>query len=170
MGLGIIGIAGSKIDVLAMDVLSLQKVSDQHLKLKKIFDTVIRNIDLFKPDEMAIESPFFGKNVQSMLKLGRAQGVAIAASLHKNVPVFEYAPRKIKQSITGRGNASKEQVASMLKHLIQLSQTPNLHDISDALAVAVCHYYQNTGNQQPAMASYNSWAAFVSSNPGKVSK
>ena len=169
MGLGIIGIAGKSIEVIAMDVLNLQKVTDPHLKLKRIFDTVLRNIEEFKPDEMAIESPFFGKNVQSMLKLGRAQGVAIAASLYRNVPVFEYAPRKVKQSITGKGNASKEQVAAMLQHLIKINHLPDLLDITDALAVAVCHYYQGSGAQHTGVSPYTNWAAFVASNPGKVS-
>lgn len=168
MGLGIIGIKNKTIDVVAMDVLNLQKVPDQHIKLKRIFDTVLRNIDEFYATELAIESPFFGKNVQSMLKLGRAQGVAIAAAMHRNLPVFEYAPRKVKQSITGKGNASKEQVAAMLKHLIRLDIPPDYLDITDALGVAVCHYFQNSGTSQAGSKSYGSWSAFVASNPGKV--
>ena len=168
MGIGLIGITGRKTELISMDVLRLEKLTDQALKLKKIFDTVLRHIDGFKPDELAIESPFFGKNIQSMLKLGRAQGVAIAAALHRDIPVFEYSPRKIKQAITGNGNASKEQVAAMLEQLLSLPELTPQFDMTDALAVAMCHYFQqNTTNV--SSKSYTGWKAFISENPGRIS-
>ncbi len=169
MGLGIIGLQGSDICVLGMDVLKMDKVGDHALKLKKIFETVLRNIDEFKPDELAIEHPFFGKNIQSMLKLGRAQGVAIAAALHRDIPVFEYSPRKIKQSITGKGSASKEQVAGMLCRILKIEGVPDSLDITDALAVALCHHYQ-ANRPSGEGKSYSGWKAFIASNPGRLSK
>ncbi|MFO7977546.1 MAG: crossover junction endodeoxyribonuclease RuvC [Bacteroidales bacterium] len=170
MGIGIIGINNKKVEVLAMDILDLTRLTDHHLKLKKIFETVLRNIDHFHPDELAIESQFFGKNVQSMLKLGRAQGVAIAAALHRDIPVFEYSPRKIKQSVTGKGSASKEQVACMLQGILQLSTLPELLDITDALAVAYCHYNQKGLPGGSASSSYTGWKAFIANNPGRIVK
>lgn len=169
MGIGIIGIRKQKAEVIAMDVLDLTRLTDHHLKLKKIFETVLRNIDHFHPDELSIESAFFGKNVQSMLKLGRAQGVAIAAALYRDLPVFEYSPRKIKQSITGKGSASKEQVASMLQSILALKQLPELLDITDALAVALCHFYQKIPAGSAGSKSYTGWKAFISDNPGRIS-
>ena len=168
MGLGIIGFRRSSIHILAMDVLRLDKLPNQALKLKKIFETVLRNIDAYNPDELAVESPFYGKNVQSMLKLGRAQGVAIAAALHRDIPVFEYSPRKIKQSITGKGGASKEQVAGMLFRILDIREIPNELDITDALAVALCHHYQGAGKSQGDQKSYSGWKAFISDNPDRV--
>ncbi len=169
MGVGIIGINRTEIQLLAMDVLKLDQLGDHALKLKRIFETVLRNIDTFKPDELAIESQFFGKNIQSMLKLGRAQGVAIAAALHRDIPVFEYSPRKIKQSITGRGSASKEQVAAMLYRILKIDGVPDNLDITDALAVALCHYYQAGKPGLSGNKNYSGWKAFVSDNPGRVS-
>lgn len=169
MGLGVIMITGERVKLVAMDVLKLGKLGNQALKLQKIFASVLRAIDTYHPDELAIESPFFGKNVQSMLKLGRAQGVAIAAALHRGVPVFEYSPRKIKQSITGKGSASKEQVAAMLYRILKIEGVPDNTDITDALAVALCHHYQGNipaGNKK----SYSGWKAFIGDNPGRVSK
>ncbi len=165
MGYGLIHIKGAKMELIVMGVLRLEKVPDHALKLQKIFERVVSLIDEYKPDELAIEAPFFGKNVQSMLKLGRAQGVAIAGALSRNMPVNEYAPKKIKQSITGSGNASKEQVAAMLKTLLNFKETPEFLDATDGLAAAVCHHFQrkpgNTGK------SYTGWKAFLSDNPEK---
>lgn len=168
MGVGVIGFTGQKAEILVMDTLKLDKISDHQLKLKKIFETVLRIIDQFHPEEFAIESPFFGKNVQSMLKLGRAQGVAIAAALYRNLPVFEYPPRKIKQSITGRGSASKEQVAAMLRNLLIFQTTPEYFDSTDAIAVAFCHYFQNQGNNSIKGKDNSGWKAFIASNPKRV--
>jgi crossover junction endodeoxyribonuclease RuvC len=144
LGYGIIKCEGKKMELVVMGVLHLDKIEDHHLKLQKIFERTIELIDGFHPDELAIEAPFFGKNVQSMLKLGRAQGVAIAAALSRKMPVEEYAPRKIKQSITGNGNASKEQVAAMLQNLLKIPATdmPAKLDATDGLAAAVCHFYR----------------------------
>lgn len=170
MGVGVIGIKKQKAEVIAMDVLKLDKLPNQPLKLKKIFETVLRNIDEYKPDELAIESPFFGKNVQSMLKLGRAQGVAIAAALYRDIPVFEYSPRKIKQSITGKGSASKEQVAAMLQHILGIIELPKYFDTTDALAVAMCHYFQNKSGGETGQTAYTGWKAFITDNPGRIKK
>lgn len=168
MGLGVIGIRKKDIMVLAMDVLKLGKLEDHTLKLKKIFETVLRNIDDFHPDELAIESPFFGKNIQSMLKLGRAQGVAIAAALYRDIPVTEYSPRKIKLAITGKGGASKEQVASMLCRILNISKMPDDLDSTDALGVALCHHYQEGKVAGSERKSYTGWKAFISDNPGRI--
>lgn len=170
MGLGIISIKGSKIEILTMDVLKLSKLTNHELKLKKIFETTLRVIDSYHPDELAIESPFYGKNIQSMLKLGRAQGVAIAAALYRDVPVFEYSPRKIKQSITGKGSASKEQLAALITKMLSIKEVPEYLDITDALGVALCHYFQNQKINEFKDASYTGWKAYVSQNPGKVKK
>ncbi|MGZ4049208.1 MAG: crossover junction endodeoxyribonuclease RuvC [Bacteroidia bacterium] len=165
MGYGIIHIKGNKMELLVMGVLRLEKVADQALKLKKIFERVISLIDEYKPDELAIEAPFFGKNVQSMLKLGRAQGVAIAGALSRDLTVNEYSPKKIKQSITGNGNASKEQVSAMLKTLLNFKESPEFLDATDGLAAAVCHHFQKkTGT---VGKSYTGWKAFLTENPGK---
>jgi crossover junction endodeoxyribonuclease RuvC len=168
MGIGLIGINGSKAGIIAMDVLRIDKLGDQPLKLKKIFETVLRNIDEFHPDELAIESQFFGKNVQSMLKLGRAQGVAIAAALYRDIPIFEYSPRKIKMAITGKGSASKEQVAAMLQRMLNITELPDNFDATDALAVAMCHYHQRIPDSVTQGKSYTGWKAFVADNPGRV--
>jgi crossover junction endodeoxyribonuclease RuvC len=169
MGLGLISVKGNKLEIVAMDVLKLDKVSDHPLKLKMIFETTLRTIDHFHPDELAIESPFFGKNIQSMLKLGRAQGVAMAAALYRSIPIFEYSPRKIKQSITGKGSASKEQVAGLLATMLSMKQIPEYLDISDALAVAVCHHFQK-GKPDSSKGTLSGWKAFVAQNPGRVKK
>lgn len=168
MGIGIIGIKNKKAEVLAMDLLDLTRLTDPYVKLKRVFDTVLRNIDHYHPDELAIESPFFGKNVQSMLKLGRAQGVAIAAALNRDIPVFEYSPRKIKQSITGKGSASKEQVASMLQNILNMPVLPEMLDITDALAVALCHYFQRVPGKENTKGSYSGWKAFIADNPQRL--
>lgn len=163
MGYGAIHIKGKNMELLSMGILVLDKIDDHPLKLKKIFERTVELIEQYKPEELAIEAPFFGKNVQSMLKLGRAQGVAIAAALHRNLPIFEYSPKKIKQSITGNGNASKEQVAAMLKSLLKFTEQPKYLDATDGLAAAVCHYFQNSGPQTPK--GYTGWKAFLTANP-----
>ncbi len=165
MGYGLIHIKGSKMELIVMGVLRLEKVENHPLKLQKIFDRTVALIDEYKPDELAIEAPFFGKNVQSMLKLGRAQGVAIAGALSRNIPIQEYSPKKIKQSITGNGNASKEQVSAMLKSLLNFKETPEFLDATDGLAAAVCHYFQRKPGS--AEKSYSGWKAFLADNPKK---
>jgi len=170
MGLGVIGIQNKSVEVIAMDVLNLSKLGNHALKLKKIFETVLRNIDHYHPDELAIESPFYGKNIQSMLKLGRAQGVAIAAALHRDIPVSEYSPRKIKMAITGKGGASKEQVAAMLCRILQIRGMPDSLDSTDALGVALCHHYQGGEAASDQKKSYTGWKAFISDNPGRIKR
>jgi crossover junction endodeoxyribonuclease RuvC len=165
MGYGIIRIEGKRFEMITHGVIKLGKYPDHAVRMRKIFDRVVSLIDEFHPDELSIEAPFFGKNVQSMLKLGRAQGVAIAAALSRDMPYTEYAPRKIKQSITGSGNASKEQVAKMLQTVLQLKQLPESLDASDALAAAVCHGFQS--NNGSGKASYSSWKSFLSANPSR---
>ncbi len=165
MGYGLIHIKGNKMELIVMGVLRLEKVEGHPLKLQTIFNRMISLIDEYKPDELAIEAPFFGKNVQSMLKLGRAQGVAIAGALSRNIPIQEYSPKKIKQSITGSGNASKEQVASMLKTLLNFKETPEFLDATDGLAAAVCHYFQRKPGT--AQKTYTGWKAFLAENPDK---
>jgi len=167
MGYGIISVSGNHIRLITLGVLKLDKTHDHPLKLKKIFETVLELIEQHKPDELAIEAPFFGKNVQSMLKLGRAQGVAMAAGLYRSVPIFEYSPRKIKQSITGKGAASKEQVAAMLEHMLSIKQPPKSYlDATDGLAVAVCHYYQK--GTVVAGRKFTGWKNFLTENPDRV--
>ncbi len=169
LGYGIIEVQGKQMKLVAIGVLRLEKIEDHHLKLQKIFERCIELIDGFHPDELAIEAPFFGKNVQSMLKLGRAQGVAIAAALSRKIPVQEYAPRKIKQSITGNGAASKEQVAAMLQRVLQIpdSDMPEKLDATDGLAAAVCHFYQSSSALATGK-SYSGWKSFLSSNPDRL--
>ena len=166
MGYGLIHQKGGKIELITMGVLKLAKVEGHHNKLKRIFERTNSLIDQYKPDELAIEAPFYGKDVQAMLKLGRAQGVAIAAALSRSVPIFEYAPRKIKKSITGNGNASKEQVAAMLENLVVFHEKPQYLDATDGLAAAVCHYLQKT--PQTGGRSYTGWKSFIKNNPARV--
>lgn len=142
MGYGLIKVTGQQLELMQFGVIHLKRYEGHELKLKKIFDRVLTIIDEFHPDEAALEAPFFGKNVQSMLKLGRAQGVAMSAALFREVPITEYAPKKVKQAVTGNGNASKEQVAAMLKQLLKFDDVPKLLDATDALGVAVCHFFQ----------------------------
>lgn len=155
-------------EFLQLNELQLTKYSDPYIKLKLIFERTIELIDSYNPDEIAIEAPFFGKNVQSMLKLGRAQGVAMAAGLSRQVPITEYLPKKIKMAITGNGNASKEQVAKMLQSLLKLKTLPKNLDSTDGLAAAVCHFY-NSGRTEVGK-SYTGWDAFVKQNGSRVSK
>lgn len=164
MGYGVVMVEGSKLRLLQFGVIHLSKYAGHELKLKKIFERISSLLDEFHPDEVALEAPFYGKNVQSMLKLGRAQGVAMAAALSREIPIHEYAPKKVKQSVTGNGNASKEQVAKMLQTLLNFKESPKLLDATDALAVAICHYFQKNDSG----ARHKSWKAFVSDNPGRV--
>ncbi len=166
MGYGLIQIKGKKMELLQMGVLHLSKLSSHELKLKRIFERTLAMIDEYKPDELAVEAPFFGKNVHSMLKLGRAQGVAMAAGLYRDIPIFEYSPKKIKKSITGNGNASKEQVAAMLKSLLTIKEMPKHLDATDGLAAAVCHFFQRDVGLKGK--SYTGWKAFVKDNPDRL--
>ena len=166
MGYGLIIIENKKFDLLSMGVLHLSKLNSHELKLKKIFERTLALIEEYKPDELAVEAPFYGKNVQSMLKLGRAQGVAMSAALYRDIPIFEYSPKKIKMSITGNGNASKEQVASMLKSLLDIKELPKHLDATDGLAAALCHHFQK--NTSSDSKSYSGWKSFIAENPKKV--
>ncbi len=168
MGFGVIKIIGKKMEFIQMNELLLKKYEDPYIKLKLIFERTIQLIETYHPDEIALEAPFFGKNVQSMLKLGRAQGVAMAAGLSRDIPVTEYLPKKIKMAITGNGNASKEQVALMLKSLLNLKELPKNLDATDGLAAAVCHFY-NSG-QKVGGKNYTGWASFVKQNEKRIKK
>ena len=166
MGYAVIGIREKQIKLVKMGILKIDKKDDPLLKLKDIFETTSQLIADHSPDVLSIEAPFYGKNIQSMLKLGRAQGVAIAAAVHRDISVFEYSPRKVKLAITGKGNASKEQVAAMLHHLVDFEYNSNLFDATDALAIAICHHVQNKafiGNK-----AYSGWEAFLSKNPDRL--
>jgi len=168
MGYGILGIMAKKPQVIAMGVLKLAKFESHYLRLRRIYDRVLSLVEQYLPDEMAIEAPFFGKNVQSMLKLGRAQGVAMAAAMAREVPITEYEPRKIKQAITGNGSASKEQVQEMLRRILSIPKEnllPEL-DATDALAAALCHFYESARPVQQKTCS--SWKEFIAKNPGRI--
>lgn len=170
MGYGILKICDNKPELIALGVLQLSKFDDHYMKLRRIFERVVGLIEQYHPDEMAIEAPFFGKNVQSMLKLGRAQGVAMSAALSRDLPITEYAPLKIKMSITGSGSASKEQVADMLQRILHIpkdNMLPQL-DATDGLAAALCHFYQT--NRPQSEKAYTSWKDFMSKSPSKVKK
>jgi crossover junction endodeoxyribonuclease RuvC len=166
MGYGVIKIVDKQPVMLTMGIVDMRKFTDPYLKLSHIYRRTIGIIESYKPDELAIEAPFFGKNVQSMLKLGRAQGVAIAAAIAREVPIFEYAPLKIKMSITGSGGASKEQVAKILQQILKFKDIPKNLDATDGLAAALCHFYQ----KKPAgvKKQSNSWKDFVSKNPNRI--
>ncbi len=168
MGYGLIKVVDNKAEMMTMGVIDLRKYPDAYLKLGHIFERVTGIIDSFLPDEMAIEAPFFGKNVQSMLKLGRAQGTAIAAAVHHGVPIHEYAPLKIKMAITGRGQASKEQVAGMLQRLLNIPNDDmnQFMDATDALGAAYCHFLQM--KRPESQAGYRGWKDFVRKNQNKV--
>ncbi|HNV51910.1 MAG TPA: crossover junction endodeoxyribonuclease RuvC [Tenuifilaceae bacterium] len=169
LGYGIIAGSGkNNMRLIVLGVIELGKYGDHYLKLKTIYERVQMLVDKYLPDEVAIEAPFFGKNVQSMLKLGRAQGVAMAAVLSRSIPIFEYAPRKIKQSITGSGSASKEQVAEMLKTILKEKEfSQDYLDATDGLAAAVCHFYQQSSALGGA-GKASSWEAFIKQNPNRV--
>ena len=169
MGYGLIKETGAKIELISLGVVKMEKIDDHMLKLQRIFEKTVALIDNYKPDCLAIEAPFYGKNIQVMLKLGRAQGVAMAAALSRDVIITEYAPRKIKQSITGNGNATKEQVSAMLQRLLKFTETPDFLDATDGLAVAVCHSFQRIptgkgGNKK----SYSGWDTFVKDNAKRI--
>ena len=164
LGYGIIHVKKGKLSLINFGIIHLSKLPTHPDKLKKIFERLDAIIKEYKPDEMAIEAPFFGKNVQSMLKLGRAQGVAIAASLKNNIPFEEYSPRRIKQAITGNGNASKEQVAAMLQTLLMFDELPKYLDATDGLGVAVCHHFSK-GIGEHNKAGGNTWSSFIKKNP-----
>lgn len=166
MGFGLIKVVGKQMQFLQLNELQLKKYNGHYLKLKHIFERTIQLIDSHNPDEIAIEAPFFGKNVQSMLKLGRAQGVAMAAGLSRQIPITEYSPKKIKMAITGNGNASKEQVAKMLQSLLSLKELPKNLDSTDGLAAAVCHFY-NSGKIDMGKG-YSGWSAFVKQNGDRI--
>lgn len=170
MGYGVLHVKGNKANMVAMGVIDLRKMKDPYLRLGHIFQHVTGIIESYLPDEMAIEAPFFGKNVQSMLKLGRAQGVAIAAAIERDVPIHEYAPLKIKMAITGNGSASKEQVADMLRRLLKLSDSdmPRFMDATDALAAAYCHFLQLGTLGAGEGRKYSSWKDFALKNQDRV--
>ncbi|MFQ3351946.1 MAG: crossover junction endodeoxyribonuclease RuvC [Candidatus Marivariicella framensis] len=168
MGFGVISVTGQKMNLLELNELQLKKEKDHYTKLKLIFERTIELIDKYHPDELAIEAPFFGKNVQSMLKLGRAQGVAMAAGLSRELIIKEYSPKKIKMAITGSGNASKEQVAKMLQNIFKIKVLPKNLDSTDGLAAAVCHFYNR--NSPTAQKKYSGWSAYVSQNPSLLKK
>ncbi len=170
MGYGVIKCVGSKIELLALGSIHFDSKDEHQMRLKRIYERVTSMLEEFLPDFMAIESQFFGKNVQSMLKLGRAQGICMAAGLNKNIPVIEYAPKKVKQSITGNGNATKEQVAAMLQRLCGFQETPKYLDATDALGIAVCHHFQQSSGIESARGKANSWNSFISQNPDRIKK
>ncbi|OFY65838.1 MAG: crossover junction endodeoxyribonuclease RuvC [Bacteroidetes bacterium RBG_13_43_22] len=165
-GYGVIRAAGNKPELVTIGAIDLSHFGDHYLKLKHIFDRTIGIIDEYHPDELAIEAPFYGKNVQSMLKLGRAQGAAIAAALTRSLPIYEYAPRKIKMSITGQGAASKEQVAAMLMHILKFRETKMKLDATDGLAAALCHFFQSGSPQSEK--PFTGWKDFMKKNPGRI--
>ncbi len=166
MGYGLIMVAGKEPKLLQYGMIHLSKYEDHALRLQKIFERVLQIIEEYHPDEMALEAPFYGKNIQVMLKLGRAQGVAMAAALSRQIPIVEYAPKKVKQSVTGNGNASKEQVAQMISRILKFSTTPDdLLDATDALGVALCHFYQKGVGSG---SKVKSWGAFLAENPDRL--
>ena len=166
MGFGVIAVNKNSMKMIQMHELHLKKYDNHFLRLHHIFKRTLELIDQYNPDEMALEAPFFGKNVQSMLKLGRAQGVAMAAGLSRELTITEYSPKKIKMAITGNGNASKEQVAMMLQQLLKIQTLPKNLDATDGLAAAVCHYY-NMGKLN-TKKSYTGWISYVNQNPRKI--
>ncbi len=168
MGYGVLGINGKTPQMIVMGVLKLSRMECHYMRLSRIYQRVLGLIEQYLPDELSIEAPFFGKNVQSMLKLGRAQGVAMAAALSRDIPITEYAPLSIKQAVTGNGGASKEQVANMLKHILNIppQQMPHLLDATDALAVALTHFYETARPKLPHGAS--SWEAYLKAHPDRL--
>src|SRR5690606_18510522 len=168
MGYGVILTEGKKYKLLQYGVIHLKKYETHELKLKKIFERVTGILEEFMPDSVALEAPFFGVNVQSMLKLGRAQGVAMAAALARDIPITEYSPKKVKQSVTGNGNASKEQVAAMLQTLFSLTELPKMLDATDALAVALCHHFHDGRIQTKGRNA--SWKSCIEENPDRLKK
>lgn len=179
MGYGLIGIQKKQAHLISLGVVKLDKLADHSLRLKRIYERITSLIEQYLPDELAIEAPFFGKNVQSMLKLGRAQGVAIAAAINRDMAVNEYSPKKIKQVITGNGNATKEQVASMLQNILKFNETPEFLDATDGLAAAYCHFIQSNSKLPKEQGSSlkatvkkkaTTWESYVNANPDKIKK
>ena len=168
LGYAVVKVDGKDLSIVTMGVMKLQKFGDHQTKLKEIFLQLQEVIESYLPTQMAIEAPFFGKNVQSMLKLGRAQGVAMAAAITMGLEIMEYSPKKIKQSITGNGNASKEQVSAMLNSLLKVELKDQYLDATDALATAVCHYHQSFGGG--GKTKYSGWGSFVKDNPSRTKK
>lgn len=169
MGYGLVKEKGNKLELLALGVVKMNHLDDHFLKLQRIFERTSNLIEQYLPDCIALEAPFYGKNIQVMLKLGRAQGVAMAAGLAKGLPIFEYSPKKVKQSITGNGNATKEQVAAMLKQLLKFNETPEFLDATDGLAVAVCHSFQKISGTGSGK-QYSGWEAFAKDNLKRITK
>jgi len=170
MGYGLITVKSNKATLLELGVLKPGRIKDNYKRLQLIFNTVSGIITKYQPTDFAIEAPFFGKNVQSMLKLGRAQGVAIAAAMRHGLEVTEYSPKKVKQSITGNGNADKEQVMKMLQTLLSFKESPKQFDATDALAVALCHHFQSSSPLSKSSKSVKGWDDFIKNNPGRVRK
>jgi crossover junction endodeoxyribonuclease RuvC len=168
MGYGVLLITQGRIKVLQYGVINLSKYTTQEIKLKKIFERISGIIEEFSPDEMAIEAPFYGKNVQSMLKLGRAQGIVMAAALSKQIPIVEYSPKSVKQSVTGNGNASKEQVAAMLERILNMPLEAKLFDATDALGIALCHHFHGNNLMATKSGTKKGWGAFVNENPERI--
>lgn len=170
MGYAVLGVTGKTPEMVVMGVIKLNKIESHYMRLARIYNRVLGLVAQYLPDELSIEAPFCGKNVQSMLKLGRAQGVAMAAALSRDVPIAEYPPTSIKQSVTGRGGATKEQVAEMLRHILKIpqEQMPHLLDATDALAAALTHFYES--NKPQVARGPKSWAAFLAANPDRVVK
>ncbi len=152
MGYGVLEVEGRTLRSVVLGAIDLHKMTDPYAKLRYIFERVGALVDEYRPREAALESPFFGANVQSMLKLGRAQGVAMAAALSRGIAVAEYAPLRIKQSITGRGAATKEQVASVICRLLAID-TPSKYDATDGMAAALCHYFATTSPLNAALGN-----------------
>ncbi len=167
MGYGLIMERGSNLELMDLGILKLHRLDDHFVKIKKIFEKTLSLIDTFKPDCLAIEAPFYGKNVEVMLKLGRAQGVAMSAALHRDIPIFEYSPKKVKQAITGNGNASKEQVAAMLKQLLKFDENPEFLDATDGLAVAMCHAFQKNAGSATSK-KFAGWSSFAKENKERI--
>ncbi|MBK7560971.1 MAG: crossover junction endodeoxyribonuclease RuvC [Chitinophagaceae bacterium] len=170
MGYGLIIVKDKQVSLLELGVLKPGKIKDGYKKLQLIFNTVSGLITKYQPTDFAIEAPFFGKNVQSMLKLGRAQGVAIAAAMRHGLEVTEYSPKKVKQSVTGNGNASKEQVMKMLQALLSFKENPKQYDATDALAVAMCHHFQSNSIVGKTVKGLKSWDDFIKNNPGRIAR
>ncbi len=171
MGYGIIACQQKKLQLISTGTIHLAKMGDHYDKLKRIFERVEYLIKEYQPQQVALEAPFYGQNVQSMLKLGRAQGSAMAAALTHHLPIYEYTPKKIKMAITGNGNASKQQVAGMTQNILQFQDQPSYHDATDALATALCHYYQGsqlTNHASKTDKKANSWAQFIKDNPDRT--
>lgn len=170
MGYGVLGVNGKTPELVVMGVIKLNRIGDHYMRLRRIYERVLGLVEQYVPDELSIEAPFCGKNVQSMLKLGRAQGVAMAAALSRQVPIHEYPPTSIKQSVTGRGSATKEQVAEMLRHILHIprEQMPHLLDATDALAAALTHFYESS--RLAVAKGPKSWASFLAQNPGRIVK